>query len=229
MDDHCPSWNTIIVIITITIIIVIITITTAVTLESVTSLNCKADVMEVRVNVTELRWLYNDTKPAYISLLDESCNGTMIGDIWTVHNAHSQCYTQRKIDQNWIQYQNALIYKEHGSGPIVRHHRWRLDLNCRFNRHLQVGMGYALTQMKNYEIQLKSEYAAEIHLYNDSSLQTELKPNQVRARLEEDLYVKIDLKGDWDVHMHLQKCVARPAPLSLTSYTIIQDGSVAST
>ncbi|KAL8584091.1 hypothetical protein ACOMHN_022431 [Nucella lapillus] len=33
----------------------------------------------------------------------------------------------------------------------------------------------------------------------------------------------MDVKGDWDVHMHLQNCAARPAPLSLT-LTLIQDG-----
>ena len=43
-----------------------------------------------------------------------------------------------QIDGNFVQYRNALIYKEQGAGPIVREHRWRVDLQCNFRRQMQV-------------------------------------------------------------------------------------------
>ena len=69
----------------------------AITVETVTSLTCTDDDMKIRLNVTELKWLYNDTNPAYISLVNEGCTGSTIGDTWAIDNPHSQCYTQRKV------------------------------------------------------------------------------------------------------------------------------------
>ncbi|XP_070183521.1 CUB and zona pellucida-like domain-containing protein 1, partial [Littorina saxatilis] len=195
-----------------------------VTVETVTSLTCTDDDMKIRVNLTELRWLYSDTDPAYISLVNEGCTGSAIGDEWVIDNPHSQCYTQRQIDERFVHYRNALIYKELGNGPIVREHRWRVDLVCNFNRQMQVGLNYALTDVHNYEMNLKSDYSAQIHIYNDSSLNTELQANQMKAQLGDDLYVNIRLSGHWNVTMHLRDCVARPQPGSDVSYTLIDDG-----
>ena len=50
----------------------------------------------------------------------------------------------------------------------------------------QVGLNYGLTEVYNYQMNLKSDYSAEIHLYNDSSLRTELKGNQVGDRLHDN-------------------------------------------
>ncbi|XP_070184508.1 scavenger receptor cysteine-rich domain-containing protein DMBT1-like [Littorina saxatilis] len=195
-----------------------------VTVETVTSLTCTDDDMKIRVNLTELRWLYSDTDPAYISLVNEGCTGSAVGDEWVIDNPHSQCYTQRQIDERFVHYRNALIYKELGNGPIVREHRWRVDLVCNFNRQMQVGLNYALTDVHNYEMNLKSDYSAQIHIYNDSSLNTELQVNQMKAQLGDDLYVNIRLSGHWNVTMHLRDCVARPQPGSDVSYTLIDDG-----
>ena len=70
---------------------------TAITVETVTSLTCTDDLMKIRVNVTELKWLYNDTNPGYISLINEGCTGGTTGDTWAIDNPHSQCYTQRQV------------------------------------------------------------------------------------------------------------------------------------
>ena len=70
---------------------------TAITVETVTSLTCTDDLMKIRVNVTELKWLYNDTNPGYISLINEGCTGSTTGDTWAIDNPHSQCYTQRQV------------------------------------------------------------------------------------------------------------------------------------
>nr|KAG5701060.1 hypothetical protein BaRGS_008781 [Batillaria attramentaria] len=128
------------------------------------------------------------------------------------------------VDENYVHYRNALIYKEKGSGPIVREHRWRVDLQCNFRRQRKVGIDYLVSEVYNYEMNLKSDYEADIHLFNDSTLKTELTGSQVRARLGDDLYVRVDLKGEWNVTMHLQDCVARPTPDSSVAYTLIQNG-----
>ena len=44
-----------------------------------------------------------------------------------------------QIDGDFVHYKNALIYKEMGAGPIVREHRWRVDLQCNFKRQMKVG------------------------------------------------------------------------------------------
>ena len=46
-----------------------------------------------------------------------------------------------------------------------------------------MGLNYDLTEVYNYQMNLKSDYRAEIHLYNDSSLHTQLKGDQVGDRL----------------------------------------------
>ena len=48
-----------------------------------------------------------------------------------------------------------------------------------------MGLNYGLTEVYNYQMNLKSDYRAEIHLYNDSSLHNELTGNQVGNRLHD--------------------------------------------
>ena len=50
----------------------------------------------------------------------------------------------------------------------------------------QVGLEYGLADGYNYQMNLKSDYSAEIHLYNDSSLRTELQANGVGHCFHDD-------------------------------------------
>lgn len=192
--------------------------------DTVTSLTCTADKMQVRVNLTELHWLYDDTNATFISLANEGCTGSVVGDQLMINNSHSQCYTQRQINGSHVTYRNSLVYKEVGQGPIVREHRWKVDLFCQFRRQMEVGLGYQVQDVYSYQVNLQSDYKAEIHLYNDSTLRSQISPDNVKARLGGDLYVDIVLHGQWNVSMHLRQCVARPQPGSNTTYTLIRDG-----
>ncbi|XP_067653017.1 deleted in malignant brain tumors 1 protein-like [Haliotis asinina] len=196
----------------------------AVTLESTVSLTCSDAAMNIKVNITELRWLYPDTNPAYISLVNEGCTGSYSGDTWSINNPHSQCYTNRAIDPTYVTYRNALIYKEIGSGPIVREHRWRVDMECAFIRERKISQQYSVNNEFNYLRNLSADYSAEIHLYNDSTLSNEMSYDPIRAKLGDDLYVKVNLKGNWNVSMRLQNCVGKPDPNSTITYALVRNG-----
>ncbi|KAK6178450.1 hypothetical protein SNE40_013239 [Patella caerulea] len=188
------------------------------------SLSCYADRMYIKVNLTELRLLYNDTDPRYISLLNERCTGSYAGDIWYIENNNADCYTKRLINNDSVTYKNDLIYKEISNGPIVREYRWKIVLECEFVRKEVIPSGYNVKEQVDHVMDVNSTYQSTMQLFNDSTLRNEINVNSTRASLGDDLYVLISLDGDWNVTMKIQTCIARPEPGSSTEYLLIDNG-----
>ncbi|XP_048734598.2 deleted in malignant brain tumors 1 protein-like [Ostrea edulis] len=205
------------------------------TLEDAITVLCDTTSWRIVVNMTLLRMLYPDSGVSQIYLSKQSCTGHVVDDTIVFDQSYSNCSTSKTISDQFVSYENQLVYPESKTPfPIIVHgYRWRVDVKCDLDRYEHVTQHYKPTEVPlsqttfHHQVGGSGHYDTKLQFYTDPQYFHEINGNPIIANIGENIYVKVSLNNnDYGTKMRLDTCEAMPEAISTSqsTYVIIKNG-----
>ncbi|XP_036449563.1 CUB and zona pellucida-like domain-containing protein 1 [Colossoma macropomum] len=137
------------------------------------------------------------------------------------------CGTSKTTNKGQVVYHNHVRAASSQSGEITRQlEQFLLSVNCHIEQDTTVGIVYKTEVMINSTITTTGQFNASIDFYPSSSFSYPILEFPYEVRLNQDLYVQVQLsRADDTLDLLVDSCVASPNNnFQSRSYTLIQNG-----